>query len=204
MAVIILVRHGESTANTNRVCVSSTEGAPLTTVGRREARITASELNKLKISALYTSPVLRARQTAQIISNVVRVPALVDERLHECTMGPFEGKRLSGRFPDIETMRLIRDPKGVEPFRSIMKRTEDFSMWAGRKRGVIVAVTHLSVLQSVVSMTLGLRGPVLFGVKPLPASMTVLHASKNGYKILGLGLPFLPPEVKRQIRRWAR
>lgn len=204
MAVIIFVRHGESTCNTQHICVSGTRGAPLTALGKKGARATASELKKLKVSAVYTSPVLRARQTAQIISNAVRIPVLIDERLHECTMGPFEGKKLGGRFPDIETMRLVQEPKGVEKFRSILSRTKSFSSSARRKRGIIIAVTHLSVVQSVASMTLGLKGPVLFGMRPAPATMTVLHASMNGYKILGVGLSFLPPEMTRQIRRWAR
>jgi broad specificity phosphatase PhoE len=93
---LYLVRHGESEANVSHTFANQIEGAPLTQRGRAQARALASRLGmalgRRPASTLRTSPVLRARQTAAILSTRLRVPVLPPSHaLTEFDVGVFEG-----------------------------------------------------------------------------------------------------------------
>ena len=64
---------------------------PLTRKGVGDAKQKAKSL-KGKIDIIYTSPILRAKETAMIIGDEIKVPVYVDERLREVDMGVLQGK----------------------------------------------------------------------------------------------------------------
>jgi len=61
------VRHGQSEANAARLIADSTP--KLTKLGREQAIETANSLKDIKITKILTSPLIRARQTAEIIAS---------------------------------------------------------------------------------------------------------------------------------------
>lgn len=90
---ILFVRHGESQANLDQVFANRV-GIPgnLTQNGVAQAHALALEL----VTYVYTSPLARARQTADIIAQVLRTPATVTDALREYDVGDFEGMPYSG------------------------------------------------------------------------------------------------------------
>ena len=67
---LILVRHGESVGNSeNRL--QGHNDYPLTELGQQQAMLTARRLAEIGTSALYSSPLLRAGDTARAISDVI-------------------------------------------------------------------------------------------------------------------------------------
>ncbi len=68
---IIFVRHGESKHNAR---LTDEEDSGLTRRGKTQARHLGNSLKKQKVSAIYTSNLLRARQTGEIISEIIKVP----------------------------------------------------------------------------------------------------------------------------------
>lgn len=68
---IIIVRHGESESNAG---LTKSHNSNLTEKGRLQARHAGYGLRKQKISEIYTSDLLRARQTGEIISKIIKVP----------------------------------------------------------------------------------------------------------------------------------
>ena len=98
---IWLARHGETDANAEgRVQGSIDE--PLNDRGREQARALGREAKRLHLSALYTSQLSRARETAEIVGAEVGLEPVVDERFAESWRGEWEG-------------RLIADIKGEDP-----------------------------------------------------------------------------------------
>ena len=76
MARIYVVQHAEK--------VAAAGDPPLTARGRRQATLTGVWLRGLGVSAVYSSPLLRARQTAQCIAAAAgELPVHVDDRLRE-------------------------------------------------------------------------------------------------------------------------
>lgn len=87
---VTLVRHGQ----TERSKVSAYSGRldiPLTELGREQARQAAQRLSGEGVDAVITSPLVRARDTAQAIADATGAPLRVDDRLTEVDYGPFEG-----------------------------------------------------------------------------------------------------------------
>ena len=91
MSIIIFVRHGEAQNNTKDILSSTISGYPLTLKGIRQVEATASQLKGVKLSGIFSSPVLRAMQTAKIINRYHGLDIKVDSRLRELSFGKLEG-----------------------------------------------------------------------------------------------------------------
>ena len=88
---IIVVRHGESTLNSKNLICGVTN-ARLSSVGYKQAIQLKQELKKYVIDYIYCSPLIRAKQTTNIISEGMNIPYIIDERIMERNYGDFEGK----------------------------------------------------------------------------------------------------------------
>jgi probable phosphoglycerate mutase len=88
---LYFVRHGESTANLLREFSNSGHKHPLTDRGVEQARTVAGALRGQNITQIYTSPVLRAVQTAQILAEALQAPVEITEALREWSVGVYEG-----------------------------------------------------------------------------------------------------------------
>lgn len=99
---VILVRHGESTANRDRTLTGQTD-PELTPNGvaqaKRAARYIADRFGRDRldrhppVDVLYTSPLKRAVRTAELIAKRLKTPLLRDELLMETDFGGWEGLR---------------------------------------------------------------------------------------------------------------
>ena len=68
MGSIIFLRHGQAKNNIERILTGRTPGIPLTEKGIEQAEKAAKFLEHMNISAIYSSPIERARHTAEIVS----------------------------------------------------------------------------------------------------------------------------------------
>ena len=94
-----LMRHGEGTHNTSKIASTGLDStATLTDGGRVKAKKTAEELKGKNIKAIYCSPLLRNKQTAEIVADTVGFPKeniIFDKRIKEIDAGVFDGKPFS-------------------------------------------------------------------------------------------------------------
>lgn len=88
---IYFARHGESEANVTRTFSNRDARHPLTARGEASARDLAESLEGEGITAVYCSPVLRARQTAEIVGERLGVAPVAADGLRECDVGRWEG-----------------------------------------------------------------------------------------------------------------
>ncbi len=89
---LYFVRHGESEANTRHVISNRESTFHLTAKGRQQAETLAGKLRSIPFSAMFSSPVLRARETTEILSTVLGIPYHVTEALREYDCGILEEK----------------------------------------------------------------------------------------------------------------
>src|ERR1700722_17182739 len=89
-AVIILIRHGQTTSNAARLLVGQSDPA-LTDLGERQA--TALQPYLLSVKEVWTSPLQRARRTAALA--VPAIDAVVKESFIEVNYGSLDGQPLS-------------------------------------------------------------------------------------------------------------
>jgi phosphoserine phosphatase len=88
---LFLVRHGETGWNVEGRYQGQADPA-LNDRGLRQARTLAHRLRSSGLEVLYTSPLLRASATANIVSELLAVPVRVDARLMEINLGRWEGR----------------------------------------------------------------------------------------------------------------
>ncbi len=88
-----MIRHGETEANAAQIMAGWTD-SPLTELGRQQARNTQAVFKNLEVKpkAIFHSNLSRARETAQIINEVLDLDMYEDEGLAEINAGDMEGK----------------------------------------------------------------------------------------------------------------
>ena len=100
---LYFVRHGESEANTQHVISNRASPFPLTLIGRQQAQALARNLQNVPVTSIFSSPILRARETAEILSAAFDHAYQVTEALREYDCGILEEKS------DQESWRLHRE-----------------------------------------------------------------------------------------------
>ena len=111
--MILLARHGETTFNAERRFQGWSPEAVLTEKGRAEAHELAEAAAQEDLAALYTSPLVRARETAAIVGERVGLEPRVDERFAESFRGEWEGRliaEIKAEDPDAWAGSLAVDP----------------------------------------------------------------------------------------------
>jgi probable phosphoglycerate mutase len=126
---IIFLRHGQAKNNTERVLAGRSPDVPLTENGIEQAEKIANYLEPLKISAIYSSPIERAKHTAEIVANNHSLDCTLDDRLIELDMGKFTGMKYDDIFANHGNVFLKfyqSDTEiahnGVETFNEVKKR----------------------------------------------------------------------------------
>src|SRR6185369_16537605 len=89
---LYFVRHGESEANLLREISNRGTRHGLTAKGREQATALVQALSREAIQHIYTSPLLRAVQTAEILAGRFNVPFQTADALREFDCGFVEGR----------------------------------------------------------------------------------------------------------------
>ena len=91
---VILIRHGETDWNVLHRFQGLTD-IPLNDTGRQQAGFAKNGLGDMEIDAIYTSPLQRAVETAEIIRGDREIPIYPTEGLREMGIGEWEGLLVS-------------------------------------------------------------------------------------------------------------
>jgi alpha-ribazole phosphatase len=94
---LYLIRHGESQQNRLGNPLSGVNETPLSPQGIRQCEYLQKHIDQFNIKSVYTSPLVRARQTARIVFSTIE-PTIV-EGLTEFDYGDYDGK-VAGDYPD--------------------------------------------------------------------------------------------------------
>jgi probable phosphoglycerate mutase len=89
---VLFVRHGESEANVRGIFANRGWSHPLTATGRRQANALADALAGRDISAIFSSPLQRAIETAHIIATRFNIEPVIEPALVEYHVGIYEGR----------------------------------------------------------------------------------------------------------------
>ena len=93
MTTFYLVRHGQSLANAQHILQGALIDTPLSDNGKQQAQQTAAKLAKQRFEYVFSSPLQRAAQTAQIIAPTQTVT--YDWRLSEFDYGQWDGQKIA-------------------------------------------------------------------------------------------------------------
>ena len=190
MGWIVLIRHGESEANTSSIISEDIDRFPLTEIGIEQAKLAGKELNGINIDHIYTSPVRRAVHTAEIIGKMTGKSINVENRIRESGFGAYNNK-------SIEYLRSSnREALGMEPWSSIVSRMREF---AEHSKGNTIAVSHSLPIRALISSIIGMNEIESFGVEVGYASFTTIDF--DNMKIRSIGSRTITPAVREFLKR---
>src|SRR6266487_2575766 len=127
---LYFARHGESEANTRHIISNRASPLGLTSLGKQQAKALAQSLSEVSISAIFCSPVFRARETADILTASFGKPYQITDALREYDCGILEDGsdeeswRLHRHYFEEWTLRqnYLNKPEGGESFEAIRNR----------------------------------------------------------------------------------
>lgn len=186
MTILILVRHAVTEATGDRLG-GWTPDVHLSAEGEEQAEATAERLGDAPVAAVYSSPLDRTRETAEIIAAVLGEPVRIDEGLGEVDYGdwtdePLDDLRERDLWPAIQhTPSRVAFPGG-ETIRGAQSRVVDAleALVAEHPDEVVVAVSHADIIKAATAHLVGMPLDTFQRLVVSPASVTVLALDGAG------------------------
>lgn len=159
MEKLFLVRHGETVWNSERRYIGRTD-LPLSEEGLRQASNLAKRFSAGKVEAIFTSPLKRSVQTAEIVGKEIGLKAVVVPELIEIDFGDWEGltyEEIKQKFGDLIDRWLfspsrVEIPSG-ERWEMVTKRVENFLVkMAKRPEKTGLAITHGGIIKIIIGL----------------------------------------------------
>jgi len=194
---IIFLRHGQATNNTERILAGRTEGVPLTETGIKQSEHTAQLLEHMNLSTIYSSPIQRAKHTAEIVGKHNSLDVTIDDRLIELDMGKFTGMPYDEIFNshgnvfmkfyngDLEIAH-----NGVETFSDVKKRILGIVDYIIEKHPDenILLVTHMDPIKAMLSTVIDLSPINLYELILPNASLAIFRENDKKFSLSGLNV----------------
>jgi probable phosphomutase (TIGR03848 family) len=190
MTVFVLIRHGLTDVVGKRI-VGRLPGIHLNETGKHQAQTLAVRISVLPIAELYSSPLERTRETAQLIAERLKVPVQTEEEVIEVDFGEWTGKTF-------EELHAIPEWRYFNRVRSTTRPPRGESMLdvAHRAVGVlerlrrahrdkwIGIVSHGDWIRGAVAQYCGIPLDLFQRIEVHPASITLLQIEDWGSRLL--------------------
>jgi probable phosphoglycerate mutase len=162
---LLLIRHGQTTWNVEHRLPGQIPGIALNETGRQQAARLADSLTVIPISAIISSPLERARETAEIIAQVHKLDIQIEPDLMDIELGHWTGQNFNELYKtDPDWKAFVKDPtvgpEDVETFPQVQKRVvAAVDRWRNRDSiGAYPAfVAHADVVKLLIAHYTGLE-----------------------------------------------
>lgn len=124
-----ILRHGEAMSNVKNIVSSWPEKLinPLTAKGRRQIKEAAQRLKGKHIDSIFASDLLRAKQTAEIVGQKLKIKPKFDKKLREVGFGDLNSRPAEELlYLSFEKERLKHSFQKSETYENVLKRVNSF------------------------------------------------------------------------------
>jgi broad specificity phosphatase PhoE len=173
-----LVRHGHVGGPAQRLN-GRAPGVNLSAGGRRQAERLAMRLASQRVAALYSSPMLRAVQTATTIASVTGMAVSVEDALDELDFGEWTNRSCDDLDGDpawiaFNRVRGVSRVPGGESMAAVQARVVEWLTRTanGPHAGIVVAVSHADVIRAALGSCAGVGLDAVLRWRIAPASIT--------------------------------
>jgi probable phosphoglycerate mutase len=161
---LLFIRHGQTTWNVEHMLPGQLSGIALTETGREQAERLAEALKVLPITAVISSPLERARDTAAYLAGACELPVLIEDDLMDTNVGHWSGKKYDELNETDPAWRdFVRDPtrapEGVETFPQVQQRAvAAVERWLKQEEAgnYLAFVAHADVVKLLLAHYMGL------------------------------------------------
>jgi broad specificity phosphatase PhoE len=203
MAVVILVRHGQTDENVSGR-ISGQGDAPLNASGREQAQLAATVLMPLGVTHLFASPVTRAHQTAEVLAQHLQLPVETEADLREVEYGEWEGKFFRDIRQHPMAQQVFHDPAQAifpagESLPAVQRRGVQVleRLRHQHPHGVMALISHGDVIRTVLAYYLGMPFNDYRRLHVDPGALSVLELFDDWVCIKAIN--FVPQVGKRWL-----
>lgn len=192
---LIFIRHCETVANRENIFRGRMD-FPLNENGFRQAESLAQELLRFKIDVIYSSPLVRAMDTAKPIAREQKKDIITEPDITNISLGSWEGvshKEISEKFPKMYHLWRTEPERlkipGGETLSDVQKRSVSavqhiVSLHNGK---TIAIVSHRAVLKPLIAGLIGIKQPYFWKIHIDNASYSIVHyTALRGYMLYQL------------------
>lgn len=205
---IYFIRHGETDWNKLRR-IQGHADIPLNSFGIHLAKETAKGLADVPFDVAFTSPLVRAAETAKLVLGDRNVPVIEDARIQEIGFGVYEGLCAHGEhanLPDKGFMKFFEDPvhykapEGGESLEEVTTRVTEFLNQLYQnpsyQNSNILIATHGAALCAIMRVIKGTSLEELWtnGV-PKNCAVTIVEVTNQTPVVLQEGVVYYKDEV---------
>ncbi|WP_062353382.1 bifunctional RNase H/acid phosphatase [Herbidospora yilanensis] len=188
---LVLLRHGQTPLSVEKR-FSGLGDPALTELGEAQAEKAAARLAGAKLDAIVSSPLARARQTAEAVAEATGLPVHVDDDLREIDFGAWEGRtfaEIRDRWPH-EMNAWLADPAvappGGESFQSAGHRVRRARerILAGHPGETVLVVSHVTPIKLLVRYALNAPPEALYHMHLDLACLSAIDYYSDGPSVL--------------------
>lgn len=205
MTILLLIRHASNDFVKEGRLAGWTPGVHLNAQGQREADALARRLNNVSISAIYSSPLERAVDTAKAVAACQKLQVHVREELGESRIGDWTGKPIKDLENTDEWKEMLKHPVGFHPpggesIDQVQQRVVAAidAIVAAHPKEVVAVFSHADPLKAAIAHYLGMDLNHFNRIAISPASVTVFIFGENGAHLFKLNdgdkFPAFKPE----------
>jgi probable phosphoglycerate mutase len=194
------MRHGQAYNNVKRLLVGRNLESHLTEVGREQVTQSSELLKSIPIHKIYSSPVIRTVETAEIASKTLDLPFEIDERLFEIELGKLvglyyddvisaHGDLFAKFYSDNEEENSLLEFE-VESFGSVRQRIRHLinEMIRKHENENILFISHLDPIKAAISLAMNIKPSSVYSVQVPNASINVLKNYYNKLSLCGMNI----------------
>ncbi|MBK8784358.1 MAG: histidine phosphatase family protein [Anaerolineales bacterium] len=210
MPLLLLIRHGENDYVKTGKMAGRLPGVHLNERGQKQAQALGEALKGVPITAIYSSPLERAIETATPIANVRNLKIIQNPNLLDTDVGKWQGKslamlRLKKEWKIVQSApSRFQFPEG-ESFLDLQSRIanvlEGIVKKHNKPKDIVAVVFHADPIKLAVSHFLGLPLDHFQKLSCDTGSLTMLHAGEAGANLVKLNqrppFDFLPSDKNK-------
>ncbi len=210
MPLLLLIRHGENDYVKTGKMAGRLPGVHLNERGQKQAQALGEALKGVPITAIYSSPLERAIETATPIANVRNLKIIQNPNLLDTDVGKWQGKslamlRLKKEWKIVQSApSRFQFPEG-ESFLDLQSRIanvlEGIIKKHNKPKDIVAVVFHADPIKLAVSHFLGLPLDHFQKLSCDTGSLTMLHAGEAGANLVKLNqrppFDFLPSDKNK-------
>jgi len=181
MTTFLLIRHGDNDY-LGRALAGWTPGVHLNARGREQAERLAERLSSSGAAAVYSSPLERARETAEPIARRLGVEVRISEALGEMRIGEWTGRtfeelRQDKRWRLFNAFRGGARIPGGETMLEVQHRMAAAieEMRCAHPEGTVIAVSHADPIRAILCHYLGMPLDLIHRLEIGTASVSVIR-----------------------------
>ena len=192
MTKFLLIRHASNDAVGKRL-VGRMTGVHLNVEGQAQAEALGERLKHINISAIYSSPLERAIETAAPLAKKLQQQVNIDEAFNEVNFGEwtnctFEELSNNHQFHRFNNFRSCTRIPGGELMSEAQQRmiTGIESLQHKHRNEIVAVVSHADPIKSVIAHYAGIHLDMFLRLEISPASVSIIRLSEDAVSIVQL------------------